>query len=165
MARRPPAGVFPKSVSHRVVRGTGCPAHPEVPQRSAGGSSAAGSFVRGFTSAPGPGPVPPTSPFPGIRSGDLAILSWPVAARGLRIGGGPVHHTQLTNPERPAGDPAPRRVAPHLDDQLSLRALNRVPSSAAVRTNHSRPHPPPQLAPPSRPKLALISRPVPPCRL
>jgi hypothetical protein len=49
----------------------------------------------------------------GIRLGDLAILSRHAVARGERIGGGPVHHTRLTELEHLAGPSAPCLVTPH----------------------------------------------------
>ena len=56
---------------------------------------------------------PPAAPPEGLRLGDLANLSWPVAARGERLGGGSVQHARLTELESLAG-PSAASFARHI---------------------------------------------------
>jgi hypothetical protein len=49
---------------------------------------------------------PQAAPPEGLRLDDLANLSWPVAARGERLGGGAVQHARLTEVESLPGPSA-----------------------------------------------------------
>jgi hypothetical protein len=57
---------------------------------------------------------PQAAPPEGLRLDDLANLSWPVAARGERLGGGPVQHARLTEVESLPGPSAANFATPHL---------------------------------------------------
>ena len=59
--------------------------------------------------------------------GATGNLSWPVAARGERLGGGPVQHARLTEVESLPGPSAANFATPHLGS-APLRAFHSVPS-------------------------------------
>jgi hypothetical protein len=102
------------------------------PGQRAGLFQAPGSFVNGLALAGRPWSRNRKHPgSPGFVLSDLAILSRHVVARPERIGGGPVHHAQLTELERLAGPSAPCLVTPHSVIDLTPR-FKSVPSGAGV---------------------------------
>ena len=164
-ARRAAGSDVPRSLSPRVVNRIGYPAHPGAAPLPGEVAPAADLLVRASPAAPGSARDPPTSPFPGSRSGNLDILSRPSAPR-LRFGGGPVPHDQLEQPGTPTHRDSPRGPArnhgtPHSRSAFSLRAF-RTACRQGSRTSLPKLDPPnPALAPSKRSKLALICRSVP----
>jgi transposase InsO family protein len=78
---------------------------------------------------------PQASRCAGICLGDLANLSRHAEARVERIGGGPVHHALLTEPERVAGPCAPRLVTP--DSLINLTPRTQERAELRRRTRRS----------------------------
>jgi len=73
---------------------------------------------------------PQAAPPEGLRLDDLANLSWPVAARGERIGGGPVRQARLTELESLTGPSAASFTTPHLGSGTTPRIF---PACRAAR--------------------------------
>jgi hypothetical protein len=78
-------------------------------------------------------PNPQAAPPEGLRLDDPVILSWPVVVRGKSIGGGPIHHTRLTELESLAGPSAPQAVTPQHVSNSTPRTFQRAEQRACVR--------------------------------
>ena len=82
---------------------------------------------------------PQAAPPEGLRLDDLANLSWPVAARGERLGGGPVQHARLTEVESLPGPSAANFATPHLGSGITPRILQRAERCGRTRQSRRTP--------------------------
>jgi RNA polymerase sigma factor (sigma-70 family) len=99
---------------------------------------------------------PQAAPPGGLRLDDLANLSWPVAARGERLGGGPVQHAWLTEVESLPGPSAANFATPHPGSGTTPRIFAACRAVRAYAPVSPDPVQPPSALPSCQSKLTKL---------